>query len=34
MKTLFIAIGVALFGFVLYCAWFVVEAVGIYRRMS
>ncbi len=34
MKTIFIAIGITLFGFVVYCAWFVAEAINLYQRMS
>ena len=34
MKTIFIAIGITLFGFVIYCAWIVAQAIDIYQRMN
>lgn len=34
MNTLFIAVGVALLGFVVYCVWFLMEAASLYQRMS
>lgn len=34
MKTIFIALGITLFGFVVYCGWIVLEGIRLYRRMS